>query len=159
VISLGRPPVKSTRALVKAKLEAEAKFKTSEKGLSLALIEMMDRIDPLELLAVASGTFMVYDIIKSTPELLAQVKQFIFTPPVAVAWPLVSILVNKIFGSQELTLEQQQQLDQLKNEPDLMLFVKSFFISYVIVKHSGKIISGVGNITGFIAGFLGLKVT
>lgn len=155
---MGRPPVKSTKALIKAELDAKAKFKLSPKGIESSLIEMINRIDPIEALAVVSGTFVVYDIFKSTPELLAQAKSFLFTPPVAVAWPIVSIIIERIWGNQELTEQQKADLLKIKNEVDPVLMVKSFFIAYILVKHSGQIIAGVGNITGFIAGFLGLKV-
>lgn len=145
------------RIKVKANLEAQAKFNRSAKGLEASIVRMIDRIDPLEFLGVAATSFMVYDIIKSTPEMLAQAKAFLFTPPIAVAIPFISILIERLFGSQEITEEQKIQLNQLRDEADLMLFVKSFAIAYILVKHSGQIISGVGNITGFVGTFLGLK--
>lgn len=154
---MGPPPVKSTKRLIKAELETKAKFKLSPKGIEASLIEMIDRIDPIEALAVISGTFVVYDIFKSTPELLAQAKSFLFTPPVAVAWPILSIIIDRIWGNQELTEAQKAEFARIRGEVDPVLMVKSFFISYILVKHSGQIIAGVGNITGFIAGFLGLK--
>lgn len=154
---MGPPPVKSTKKLIKAELEARAKFKLSPKGIEASIIDMINRIDPIEALAVISGTFVVYDIFKSTPELLAQAKSFLFTPPVAVAWPIISLIIDRIWGNQELTEAQKADLAKIRKEVDPVLMVKSFFIAYILVKHSGQIIAGVGNITGFIAGFLGLK--
>ena len=147
-----------TKIETKARLDAESSFRLSAKGIKTTLVKMMDRIDPIEALAVVSGTFVVYDIFKSTPELLAQAKSFLFTPPVAIAWPIISLIVDRIWGNQELTAQQKVDFQKIKEELDPVLMVKSFFIAYVLVKHSGQIIAGVGNITGFIAGFLGLKV-
>ena len=154
---MGKPPIKSTKALLKAELDTKAKFALSTKGIEAALIDSINRIDPLELMAVASGSLVVYDIFKSTPELLAQAKSFVFTPPIAVTIPIITLIIERIWGKQALTDVQKTEFEKIKNEFDLVLLVKSFFISYILVKHSGQIIAGVGNITGFIAGFLGLK--
>ena len=108
-------------------------------------------------MAVASGALVVYDIFKSTPELLAQAKSFLFTPPVAVTIPIISLIIEKIWGNQALTDAQKVEFNKIKEELDMVLLIKSFFIAYILVKHSGQIIAGVGNVTGFIAGFLGLK--
>jgi len=153
-----RPPVKSTKALTKAKLETEAKFKLSKKGIESALVDMINRVDPIELMAVTCGTFVVYDIVKSIPELSARAADFLFTPPIGVAWPILSVIIDRLFGDQDLTSEQIEELRRIRDTPDFFLFIKSFFISYILIKHSGQIIAGVGNITGFISTFLGLKV-
>jgi len=154
---MGRPPVKSTRALVKAKLVAEAKFMNSNIGrevwLRAQVERLIDKIDPLELVATVSGAFVVYDLIKSMPELLAQAR---VTTIIAIS-PILAILIDNLIGGLALTQEQQAELDKIRNQPDFMLFVKSFVISYLMIKHSGQIINGVGNLTGFIAGMLGLK--
>jgi len=159
---LGRPPVKSTKALAGAKLAGEAKFYKSKQGREAwtrAQVErMIDKIDPLELLAVGASTFIVYDIIKSTPEMLAQAKSFVLTPPFASAIPFIALIYDRIWGDATLTDEQKAQFKAIQDEADFPLFVKSFAIAYILVKHSGQIISGVGNVTGMIAGFLGLKV-
>jgi len=156
-MTMGRPPVKSTRALVKAKLVAEAKFMNSNIGrevwLRSQVERLIDKIDPLELTATIAGAFVVYDLIKSMPELLAQAR---VTTIIAVS-PILAVLIDKLLGGIAITSEQQAELDKIRNQPDFMLFVKSFVISYLMIKHSGQIINGVGNLTGFIAGMLGLK--
>jgi len=83
---MGPPPVKSTKKLIKAELETRAKFKLSLKGIQSSLLDMVNRIDPVELLAVVSGTFIVYDIIKGTPEMMAQAKVF-------TTYPCFSVLI------------------------------------------------------------------
>jgi len=152
-----RPPIKSTKALVKAKLVAEAKFMNSNVGrevwLRSQVEKLIDKIDPLEITATIAGAFVVYDLIKSTPEMLAQAR---VTTLIAIS-PLLAIIVDKLLGGLAITSEQQAELDKIRNTPDFMLFVKSFVISYLMIKHSGQIISGVGNLTGFIAGMLGMK--
>lgn len=159
---MGPPPIKSTKKLVKAetetRLKAEAKFALSPQGIEYAIIDMINRVDPIELMATISGTFVVYDVIKSTPEFLAQAKSFLFTPPLAIAWPILTIIIERIWGNQELTEEQKAEFLKLKKEFDSVLLLKSFFIAYIMIKHSGQIISGLGNVSSFIAGFLGLKM-
>jgi len=66
------------RIRTKAGLEAHAKFNRSALGLEAAVIRMIDRIDPLELLAVSATTFIVYDTIKNIPELTAAAYQTVF---------------------------------------------------------------------------------
>lgn len=155
---MGPPPVKSTKKLIKAELEARAKFKLSQKGIESAIVDMINRIDPIEFLAVASGTLVVYDIIISTPEFLASVQKFawkaLFEP---FGWE--KILWDLLTGQQTVTLtpEQVARFEEARKNVDPSVVIQSFFISYIMVKHSGQIIAGVGNVTGFIGGFLGLK--
>jgi len=162
VIKVPKLPRVRTRVLTtietRARLKAEAAFKKSPQGLEKIILDMMDRIDPLELLAVFSGTFVVYDIVKSVPELLAGMKSFLFHSPISLAFPLANIIISRIWGDQELTTAQKEEFKKIREELDPILFVKSFFMAYILVKHSGQIIAGVGNVTGFIAGFLGLKI-
>jgi len=154
---MGRPPVKRERAMIKAKLTAEAKFSKTPLGRELWLREqvekLIDKIDPLELAAVVTGTFVIYDLIKSIPEMLAQAR---ITALVSIS-PFLAIIIDRLFGGLELTNEQKAEIEAIKNTPDFMLFAKSFVLSYMMVKHSGQIISGVGNLTSFVAGMLGMK--
>lgn len=156
---MGKPPIKSTKALVKAELEAKAKFELSKKGIELSLRKMLDRVDPIEMMAVISGTIVVYDIIKSTPEFLAGLAQLswkaLFEP---FGWEKIiwDWLTNQTTVT--FTDDQKKAFEEAKTEFDVSLLMKSFFISYILVKHSGQIIAGVGNVSGFIAGFLGLKM-
>lgn len=145
----------------KAGLEASARHAKSKLGLEAAVIRMIDRLDPLELLAVTATTFIVYDTIKNIPELTIAAYKTVFIE-IAKYQPLIYI-ANEIFklingGELTLTPEQSKKLDEIKDTPDLILFVKSFAIAYILMKHSGQIISGVGNIAGVIGGFFGLKV-
>lgn len=155
---MGRPPVKTERAMIKARLVAEAKFNRSpigrEEWTRHQIEKMLDKVDPIELLAVIGGTFIVYDLIKHTQELLVVASS-------RLGWagysPIFTIIVD-LFGGTKLTDEQKSELERIKNSTDIGLYVQSFAISYMMVRHSGEIISGVGNLTGFVAGALGLKV-
>jgi len=145
----------------KATLDAEARYRKSRLGLESSLIRMIDRIDPLELLAVSATTFIVYDTIKNIPELTAAAYQTVFID-IAKYQPLIYFaneIVKLLNGSDfQLTPKQSEQLKTIKETPDLVLFVKSFAIAYILMKHSGQIISGVGNMAGAIGGFFGLTV-
>jgi len=169
---LGRPPVKSTKALVKAKLDAEARFDKTALGKEAwsreQIEKMLDKIDPIELMAVISGTVIIYDLIKSLPELSALAVEYSAWGRALLAisaMPLITFIINKINPGAiesdlriELTEEQKAQFAEMRKEFDPVVLVKSFAISYIMVKHSGQIISGVGNITGFVASMLGGKL-
>jgi len=169
---MGRPPVKSTRALVKAKLVAEAKFMNSNIGKEVwtrqQIERLIEKIDPLELIAVIGGTVVIYDLIKSIPELMALAVEYTAWSRamlVISAMPLFSWIIEKINPGAlendlkiELTAEQKAQFEAVKKEFDPVILVKSFVISYLMIKHSGQIINGVGNMTGFVASMLGAKV-
>ena len=151
---MGRPPTKSTKALIKAKLTAEAKFYKSNIGrevwLRTQVERLIDKIDPLELAAAIGGTIIVYDIIKGTEELIVAVSYWKGFPG-SIKW--FETIINKT----ELDEESKKLIQSIKDTPDFNLYIKSFVISYMMVKHSGQIISGVGNVTSFISGMFGLK--
>jgi len=145
-------------ALTKAKLVADAKSYKSIAGREVWLrgqIEkLIDKIDPLELIAVVAGTFIVYDLIKNTQELLVAANS-------RLSWagysPIFTMVID-LFGGFTITAEQKAEIERIRNTPDVGLFIQSFAISYMMIRHSGQIISGVGNLTSFVGGALGLKV-
>jgi len=143
---------------VKAKLDAEARFDKSALGREQWLREqaekLIDKIDPLELTATVAGAFVIYDLIMATPEFLAEAKKIAI---ISVS-PILAIIIDKFLGGIELTAEQKAEYQKLRETPDFILFIKSFAISYMMIKNGGQIISGVGSITKFVAGALGLEV-
>jgi len=153
---MGKPPIKSTKALVKAKLTAEAKFYKSNEGrevwLRSQVERLIDKIDPLELMATVCGTFIIYDLIVSTPELMAEWRARV----IIAASPALAFIIDKFLGGIQMTAEQKAQYEKIKNTPDFELYIKCFAISYVMIKHSGQIVNGVGNLTKFVAGMIGL---
>jgi hypothetical protein len=165
-LRLGRPAVKSTKALTMARVEGElaakAKWKNSKKGWETSLRDhiglMIDKIDPLELVATLGLTMVVYDLIQNSNELLA--KFALTEPPPAFVIPIIGqieqILIAQI-DNKQLTPEQQAQLDSLKTA-DPTLFLKSFAIAYFLMKNGSSILNSTQGITGAIAGFLGLGV-
>jgi len=154
---MGRPPVKRERAMIKAKLTAEAKFDKSPIGREVWLREqaekLIDKIDPIELLAAIGGMFIVYDLIKNTQEMLVVASS-------RLGWagysPIFTIIID-MFGGFDLTAEQKAEIEKIRTSTDIGLYIQSFVISYAMIRHSGQIISGVGNMTSFVAGFLGMK--
>jgi len=160
---MGRPPVKSEMAMTRARLVAQAKFLRTPIGrevwLRSQVEKLIDKIDPLELVEVFATTFIIYDLIKSTPPLLAKA----WEADIALATWLtsrigvidLSPIIKILFGNGTLSDEQWRQLNEVRNTPDFSLLIKSFALAYMLVKHSGQIINGVGNITKFVAGALG----
>jgi hypothetical protein len=159
---MGRPPVKATVALTKARVEtelkAEARYRKSALGLQDSLMKMIDRIDPIELIACLGLTFVVYDLIQNSNELLT--KFSLTESPPAFVIPIAGQLEQMIIAlidNKSLTPEQQAQIDSLKR-PDGILFLKSFAIAYFLIKNGASILNSAAGITGAIAGFLGLGV-
>ena len=153
-----RLPIKRARVITtvetRARMKAEAKFRASSPGIQDSLVRMLDRVDPIELIATIGLTLKVYEIIKSTPEFLAEAKMKI---PMLVS-PWLYLLYDRIWGAQkDLSASEAAELKRIREEPDVLLFFESFAIAYLLIKHSGSIISGLGNISVFIAGFFGLK--
>jgi len=105
----------------------------------------------------------VYDLIKSTPELLVAAKNSI----ISGIWGFLDLTTSDIFNPiyeavfggmiQNLTTEQKAELERIRNTPDFILFIKSFAIAYLLVKHTGAIISGAGDLVKFIASLFALK--
>jgi hypothetical protein len=159
---MGRPPVKSTKALIKAKLDAETSWENTAKGqkaqLNRSFLRMIDRIDPLELIATVGLTFTVYDLIQNSNELLTK---FALTEPdpdfvIPIVGQIEQLLIVLI-DNKSLTPEQQTIIDSLK-KPNAFLFIKSFAISYFLIKNGASILNSASGITGAIAGFIGLGV-
>jgi len=81
-LRLGRPGVKSAKALEAAKvqgqLQAAAKFRKTKAGTEAILMEhlenMVDRIDPMELAAVGVTAIVVKDMLDSVPEFVQNIK-------------------------------------------------------------------------------------
>lgn len=159
---MGRPPVKSTKAITKAKLDAELSFNNTKKAKAKALedagLRMIDRIDPLELGATLGLSFVVYDLIQNTNELLT--KFSMTEPPPDFVIPIFGQLEQMLIvliDNKTLTADQAKILQDLK-KPDLFLFFKSFAIAYFLMKNGSNILNSTAGITGAIAGFLGLGV-
>lgn len=139
-------------------LVSEARFRASSLGMKDALVRMIDKIDPLELISTVGLTFVVYDLIQSSEVLLA--KFALTEPPPLFVIPWIG-QIEQIFISlidnKTPTPEQQTQLDKLKTVSPV-LFLKSFAIAYFLIKNGASILNSAQGITGAIAGFLGLGV-
>ena len=163
---MGRPPTKSTKALIKAKFTAEAKFWKSKVGrevwLRTQVDKLIDKIDPLEAVSVIATTFVVYDLIKSSDELLVAARN----NTIKGLWAFLDLTTSDIFNplyewiftsmETKLTAEQEAQLKKIRESPDFIVFIKSFALAYILIKHSGQIIAGVGDLFKFIASALGI---
>lgn len=75
-----RPPVKKTRVLAEAEALGKAigemkahKRKPLEESLREHIGKMIDRVDPLELIAVVAGTFIVHETISSIESTVSKI--------------------------------------------------------------------------------------
>jgi hypothetical protein len=113
---MGKPPVKSTKALVKAKLSAEAKFYKSNEGrevwLRTQVERLIDKIDPIEAAAILSTTVVVHDLINKTNEFTIAAKEMF--------WNNYQQYLNSgIFDAERYFLEHIDQQPKTINGVDM----------------------------------------
>ena len=162
---MGRPPIKSTKALtmarVQGELEATRRWKATQAGIASSARDhigrMIDKIDPVELLGVVGTSLIIYDLLKSTPEFYTAVKT-----DVAQAWadlfePLGwEIEVWKLLtGSTteiKLTPDQEAAFEKTKNEIDYVLMLKSFGLATILIRNG----QAITNLATYVGSALGL---
>jgi hypothetical protein len=159
---MGRPPVRSTKALVKAKLDAEATWKNTAKGrrqiVEDTLFRMVDRIDPIELIASVGLTFAVHQIIVESEEILIKARGTgtinwltIWGPGAVTAISNITVAqIKEWLGLASLTPEQLKELEYIKNDPVPWLI--SFGIAYFLIHNGQQILS----LPSTVAGFFGM---
>lgn len=94
---MGRPPVKSSKAVAaaqtKGRLEAETKFWDKQpllKKLQRLMWRKLEQIDPLKAAAILAGTITVYNFVNALDQ---KTKERI------LRWEIASILTGPIFGT------------------------------------------------------------
>lgn len=166
---MGRPPVKATLALTKAKVKAElqakASWKKTKQGYESSLRDhiglMIDKINPLELLASIGLTIAIHKIIVDSQELLIKshgtegltLSQILLSPGGTLGTIVSRITEQQIrewLGLNELTAEQLKAIEAVKNDPAPWLI--SFGIAYFLI-HNGQ---QVASLPATVAGFFGM---
>jgi hypothetical protein len=162
---MGKPPVKSLRALTKAKLLAEARFAKSNVGREVWLRErtakLIDNIDPLELIASAGLGLTVYDLIKSSPSVMISIKTMVKENPWIAMIPsgILQSILYYIFTSTTtpITEEQKQEIIKIRDTADYLLLLKCFGIAYLVI-HTNMAGNDPKMALGVILSFFGLEV-
>jgi hypothetical protein len=167
-----RPPVKKTQKLAKAKrlgeLRAEREFAKSltlTDSLREHISHMIDKIDPLELAAVGGMTWLVHDTILTNEGLLNSLNVLIgaFSTVATHPWEVWLTGIMNYLGLgwwAPLRMDQPPgvipaEVMATLSKNQIVSWVVSLTIAFIIVRHAGGIItalgSGLGSLTGLIA--------
>jgi hypothetical protein len=168
---LGRPAKKRCRAEAKAtrlgQLQAEYQFKKAhsiakkpEDFLEEQGKKLLDKLDPLETVAIVGMTVLVHGVIISSKPLVEKTVQAFTTPEgylqgflsAGLAWVIppesVPWLGKKL-------VPEAKTLESLGVE-EWQIWVISFTLAYIIIKHSGQLIGlmekGLGSVVPMLLG-------
>jgi len=183
--SLPKPPPKKKKKAKRLEVEAAAVARGTEIGKAQAhkkksLVESakehighwIDNIDPLELAATLSLTVIVHGVIMTSDSMLTQMANFVSNVPEAVGgmaqgvlegifskqnWEALGITVSE--GTEPTTQPQPKShyisiLEDL-GITDFYVWVGSFALAFVMIKHGGQI---VGLLDKGITGIVGLML-
>jgi hypothetical protein len=165
-----RPPVRKTFKLAKAQrlgeLKAELQFhrnKPLKESFREHIGKMIDRLDPMETLAIGSGTLLIHQFILKDTDTLTKIANAFSTVEYGLANPWMVWLqgmtgylgLGFLFGGPP----QQETGKSLTGSPELdqiMLWMLSFLIAVMLVKYGGQIFGMLGKGLGGMAGIIGL---
>ena len=124
-------------------LKAENKVHEKKSMLDSArehIGKMIDRIDPLEVGAVAGLTFVLHETILSTSDLLQKINVTIARNPAYV----VGVL-NPFAGLMLALLPKvsfPEELENIKTPDSFFLWVVSFILAFIIIRWGAELLKG-----------------
>lgn len=131
------------KAEAKGRLQGQAEWKKTQTGIWTSLRDhignMIDKIDPLEAIAITSTTVLVYEVLSHTEDFLDQIR--VLSP--------FGITFFRLFGFKPVGEEGLGLIPEELEKP--MLLATSFFIAFMLIRHPevigllGKSISGLGS--------------
>ena len=157
-----RPPKKKTyvvsKAAEKGRLDAQDEHDSkllSGRGKKRLLASLathigkaIDRVEPLELVAVLGATVIVHNTIMNAPETLRYIQQkalggelgffeklLLYGP---INWPMFTA-ARQVYGETEKAVTEG-----IEQQGEIMVWVISFVVAYLCIKHFGLIISTLG---------------
>lgn len=160
-------PEKKTRLLAKwnrqGVLEAENEFfaktlknkKQLKNWLGQKFSVMIDKIDPLKLMAVLSATFFIKSGIEWSEELISiPVDTDIFRMFMRLGYGVLGLLIPKSPEAIQKTEEFKQFLDTPQVE--ILEWGLSFLCAYLLVEHADALLAIGGDLIGSAKGLLGV---
>jgi hypothetical protein len=111
----------------------------------------LDRVDPIELAAIAAATVIIHTTITGTEDLLNRVLKFSQSPQGFLAKPLIDTAFFLFGQVNYLTGSGVPNTFDESNSPDVLVWAISFVIAYIGIKNAGKIGSELLNMTGIFA--------
>lgn len=167
-----RRPPKKLRKLKKIEKEAFAvtlgaelaKFKAhSRKPLIQSVKEhigkMVDNCNALDVMAVVSGAYVIHQLIMATPQLQQQAKNFVWTAAIALpfaAW--LTPFITAAAWSQAAQQAPQIKPEEIFKREEWKIWLISFFIAYILVRHGGQILGLVKDGTAKLSEIVGLML-
>jgi len=165
---VGKLPIKRTKKLAEAErtgvLKAEEKYHSKlfsnkkQTGIWLAkqFERLIEKIDPLEAVAILTATFFIKQGIEWTeniPTTILQKDSLIRTVIKTIPFfgPLAVMLTP------EAPPEFQEKVEEALDSPqaEVIQYLLSFVVAYIVVKHPEAIMSLGGNILGVAKGLIG----
>jgi hypothetical protein len=115
--------------------------------------KMIDRIDPLETIAVAASTYIIHETIINTATLLGQVNTVLIKPENVLLFDLnpVAAAITTSIG-----LASMPQPKDIKKPDSILLWVVSFIIAFILVRYAGEIIKGGFDLAKSLPNLLGM---
>ena len=133
-------------------LKAENKVHESKSMLDSArehIGKMIDRIDPLEVAAVAGLTFVLHETILSTSDLIQKINTTIAKNPayvVGVLNPFAGLMLSLL-----PKMNFPDELDNIKTPDSFFLWVVSFLLAFIIIRHGAELVKGgVGSVSSLL---------
>jgi hypothetical protein len=122
------------------KFQAHAK-KPLLESFKMHMGEAINKIDPLEAIAIIGTTIIVHDTILTTEGLLKKAHDY------GLSWTMgldLSVPLSQWLGD-ILNLDTKKEKSPVDN---WQLWLTSFALAFIIVRHAGALISGLTNFTG-----------
>jgi hypothetical protein len=164
-----RTKVKEAKAIEEAKLKGQYKAernKPLEVSLKEHLGKMIDRIDPLEIGAISGMTILVHHTILTNPALLERLNVLIGAAGKVATEPwnvwLTGIMDYLGLGAfAPLSMEQPplivpKEVTDTLSQNQIISWLVSFAIAFVIVRYCGQILQSLGNATSSLTVLVGL---
>lgn len=160
--------VKLEEGLTVARQKGTLRFKKSKKGLELSIREhigkIIDKIDPMDIIAILGFTFIIKQIIIENFE--DRIVELIYGKGILGLIAFAGPTVYGIFQYIRPILEakglwpREEEMKKALDIPQIEIFewILSFALAYIIVKHGGALIGlldkGLNSVVGMFLGVL-----
>ena len=149
--------VKLEVSLIKARHEAEYKWFKSKKGLITEVKDQLAQagknLNILDVAAMAAGTYLVHELILTSPELSDRAMRFTLS---SAALGFTGILYQYAHQMNILPWDKYQAPAKLKDQPAYWLI--AFFCAFLMVRHGGQLLGlmkeGAGSLTAIIGAII-----
>jgi len=155
---LPRPPVKKTFKLAEAEALGRAsgemrahKKKPLAESLREHLGKMIDRVDPLEVVAVVGTTYVLHETILASTDVLNKITAKIAINPewvIGVLNPLAGVMLSLMPKP-----EFPKELENIKTPDSIFLWVVCFILAFIVVRHGAELLgklSGSGGVMSLL---------